>query len=138
MAIQIETIHPSIDVDCEALKRIGEKALKEQGRSSWMVSLTLVDDPYIQRLNKDYLNRDHPTDVLAFPIDELDGSDERGEKILGDIYISLDRAQDQSEEYQVPFGEEVARLMLHGLFHLLGYNHEEMSPMVEEYLKVRG
>lgn len=138
MTIQIETIHRNIGIDCEVLKRIGEEALQDEGRSNWVVSVALVDDPYIQRLNKTYLNRDCPTDVLAFPIDELDDPIDSREKILGDVYISLERAQEQSEEYEVPFEEEVVRLMLHGVFHLLGYTHDEMAPKVEEYLQKLG
>ena len=135
MAVEIQTIRPQTDVDCEALRRIGEKALQDEGRSGWLVSVTLVDDSFIQSLNRTYLHRDAPTDVLAFPIDEADDESAGGEKILGDVYVSLDRAHEQSREYEVPFEEELARLMLHGLFHLFGYSHEGMSPIVEGYLR---
>lgn len=134
MPIQIEAIHKNTTTATETLKLIGERVLHDKGKGDWTVSVTFVDDPYIQRLNKDYLKRDYPTDVLAFPIDELDSRNGSFEKILGDMYISLDRAKDQSTDHQVPLEEEVARLMLHGLFHLLGYSHDEMSPLVEEYL----
>ena len=80
------------------------------------------------------MNRDYPTDVLAFPIDDRDSPNEGVDTVLGDVYISLDRAKEQSAEYHVSFEEEVARLMLHGLFHLLGYDHEKMNPLVEQYL----
>jgi probable rRNA maturation factor len=98
--------------------------------------VTFVDDSYIRELNNKYLKRDGPTDVLAFPIDDQESPQNGTDKILGDVYISLDRAKEQSIEYQVPFHQEVSRLMLHGLFHLLGYTHEEMSPLIERYLKV--
>ena len=134
MTVHIETVLTTTDIDCETLKRIGEKVLQDQSHSGWVVSVAFVDDSYIQQLNKTYLNRDRPTDVLAFPIDEYDSQHKGPEKILGDIYISLDRAKEQSVDYQVSLDEEIARLMLHGLFHLLGYSHEDMSPLVEGYL----
>lgn len=134
MPIQIESIYKNSTIECESLRRLGEHVLRDNGKSDWTVSVTFVDDPYIQRLNKDYLKRDFPTDVLAFPIDELGNQNRDFETILGDVYISLDRAKEQSSAYKVPFEEEVARLMLHGLFHLLGYSHEEMSTLVDEYL----
>jgi len=136
MSIHIETIHNHINVDCKSLKQLGEKALRSRLRPSWTVSVTFVDDSYIRELNNKYLKRDGPTDVLAFPIDDQESPQNGTDKILGDVYISLDRAKEQSIEYQVPFHQEVSRLMLHGLFHLLGYTHEEMSPLIERYLKV--
>lgn len=135
MSILIETIHHHITVDRESLEQLGEKVLGRRLSPSWTVSVTFVDDSYIRELNKRYLKKDSPTDVLAFPIDEQDSPKNGIDKILGDVYISLDRAKEQSLEYHVPFQEEIARLMLHGLFHLLGYTHEEMDPLVENHLK---
>lgn len=135
MAIHIETIHPGINVNTDTLNRIGDRVLNDADRSNWLLSVTFVDDRYIQKLNKTYLNRDYPTDVLAFPIDEITSPDNEQEQILGDIYISLDRAKEQSIEYQVSFNEEVTRLLLHGIFHLLGDDHKEMTPKVERYLQ---
>ena len=137
MPIQIETIYKTRTIDRDTLKRVGEHVLRDKGKSDWTVSVTFVDDRYIQRLNKEYLERDYPTDVLAFPIDELDSQNGDFEKILGDVYISLDRAKVQSAAYRVPFEEEVGRLLLHGLFHLLGYSHEEMAPLMDTYLAKR-
>lgn len=135
MSIHIETIHPDIHVNTHTLKRIGNKVLSDADHRKWSLSVTLVDDGYIQQLNRTYLNRDYPTDVLAFPIDEITSPHDDQVKILGDIYISLDRAKAQSTEYEVPFDEEVIRLLLHGIFHLLGDDHEEMAPKVEQYLQ---
>ncbi|UCE19564.1 MAG: rRNA maturation RNase YbeY [Gemmatimonadota bacterium] len=135
MAIHIETIHPHLSINTETLNRIGDKVLQDAHRSNWPLSVTFVDDQYIQQLNKTYLDRDYPTDVLAFPIDEITSPHNNQEKILGDIYISLDRAKAQSQEYRVSFDEEVVRLFLHAIFHLLGDSHEEMASKVEHYLR---
>lgn len=134
MALHLQTVHPHVRVSSKALKRLAEQVLREEGREQETVSVTFVDDRYIQQLNKTYLGKDHPTDVLAFPIDEPGSPVNGSEFILGDVYISLDRAREQSLTYGVSFQSEVFRLMLHGLFHLLGYSHEEMAPLVEQHV----
>jgi probable rRNA maturation factor len=76
----------------------------------------LVNDSEIQSLNTRFLGKEHPTDVIAFPLD--DDEDE----IWGEIYISVDRAREQAIDYSVIFQVELARLIIHGILHLLGYN----------------
>lgn len=78
-------------------------------------------------MNRRFRERHAPTDVLAFDFEEED--------FLGEVYISLDRAREQAKEYGVDEKEELRRLVVHGLLHLLGYNHEEMTPLIELYLK---
>ncbi len=99
------------------------------------VSITLVDNASIREINKQYRGIDKPTDVLSFPL--LEGSNgkleikeadyNKDEKLLllGDIVISLEMAVTQSEEYGHSFERELAFLTTHGMFHLLGYDHEE-------------
>ena len=88
------------------------------------VSLLFVDNDAIQQLNKDYRDKDMPTDVLSFPMYEPDEEivDEE-EILLGDIIISLERAKEQSEDYGHSLEREVMYLLVHGLLHLLGYDH---------------
>lgn len=93
------------------------------------VSIVLVDNRYIQELNKEYRSIDAPTDVLSFAMresvceqDQIEDSDQ--EQLLGDIIISLERARGQAEEYGHSFEREVGYLAVHGLLHLLGYDHE--------------
>jgi len=81
------------------------------------LSIVLVSDEYITTLNKEFLNKDRPTDVLAFPMNE--------EELWGEIYISVDRALEQSEYYKVNVDKELARLVIHGILHLLGYNDQQ-------------
>ena len=78
------------------------------------LSLTLCDDPYIQKLNREWRKIDKPTDVLSFPMDD--------EQLLGDLVISLDTAQRQAEERQHTARDELRVLMVHGILHLLGYD----------------
>lgn len=101
------------------------------------LGILLVDDKEIQELNRQYLGRDRPTNVLAFP---MDGPSNR---LLGDIVISVQTAQREAEERGVSLEEHLALLLIHGILHLLGYDHEkggrqetEMKRKERELLKV--
>lgn len=91
------------------------------------VSVTLCDNAYIRKLNREYRNKDKHTDVLSFPIYD-NGEFDIGECIsgalLGDIVISLERAAEQAKELGHSFLREVAFLTVHSTLHLLGYDHE--------------
>lgn len=95
------------------------------------VSVALVDDEEIRVLNRDYRGLDEPTDVLSFAFDdETDTGDipfaAAGEvHILGDIVISLERAKNQAAEYGHSFEREIGFLTIHGMLHLLGFDHQE-------------
>jgi probable rRNA maturation factor len=80
----------------------------------------LVGDRAIRRLNRAYLNRDHPTDVLAFP--QPRGLPLPGPHLLGDVVISVDTAARQAKAHGHSLSEELALLLIHGLLHLLGYD----------------
>lgn len=84
------------------------------------LSIALVGDEEMRGLNRDYRDKDRPTDVLAFPMDE---SGETG-RMLGDVVISLDTAVRQARESGVAPADEVRTLLVHGFLHLLGYDHE--------------
>lgn len=93
-----------------------------------ILSVTLVDNKFIHELNREYRNVDRPTDVISFAF--LDGDEQRDEKLhgqgpvpLGDIYISVEKAQEQAKEYGHPLERELSFLFVHGLLHLLGYDH---------------
>jgi rRNA maturation RNase YbeY len=87
------------------------------------LSVTLVDDAEIHRLNRAYRHIDRPTDVLAFAMREGDGAD-LYPHLLGDVVISLDTAARQAARRGVPLIDEVRVLLTHGILHLLGYDHE--------------
>ncbi|HUI90997.1 MAG TPA: rRNA maturation RNase YbeY [Chitinivibrionales bacterium] len=76
----------------------------------------LYSNRKIKKLNAMFLNRNRATDVMSFNYDEND--------LFGEIYISLQRAKTQAKEYRVAYNNEVLRLFVHGMFHLLGYDHE--------------
>lgn len=102
--------------EIKSYKKIIKKALKKQ-RSKQSIEIIFVDDEEIQRINSFYRQIDKPTDVLSFPND-----DEYG-KSLGDVFINIDRAILQSNEYGHNLLREMAFLAVHGYLHLLGYDH---------------
>lgn len=111
------------------IRRCCNAVLKlEKFQGSAEVSVTMVDNSYIQSLNKQYRNKDVPTDVLSFPMGK-DGKyevdPETNAQILGDIVISMEKVMEQCKIYGHTMRREVAYLVAHGLLHLLGYDHEK-------------
>lgn len=105
-----------------------EASLAYEGyRNTCEVSVSFTDDDGIRRLNRNFRKIDSATDVLSFPLFDFDGSEEPAvdelENMLGDIVISLERAQKQAEEFGHSFEREVAFLCVHSMLHLLGYDH---------------
>ncbi len=86
------------------------------------LTIVLTDDEEIRTLNRDFRGLDAPTDVLAFPANETDP--QTGERYLGDIVISWERAQQQAAEHGHSPEAEVQLLVVHGVLHLLGFDHE--------------
>ena len=102
-----------------------------------IVSVTFVDNEYIHGLNRDYRHIDRPTDVISFAFldneeDKANQLNGKGIVVLGDIYISIDKAKEQAEEYGHPLKRELSFLFVHGLLHLLGYDH--MTPEDEQVM----
>lgn len=92
------------------------------------ISVTFVNNEQIHELNKQYRNKDVPTDVLSFPMGENGVYDENhatGAKILGDIVISMEKAVEQADRYGHSLEREVGYLSAHSMLHLLGYDHED-------------
>lgn len=103
-------------VDTEAWATFAEKALDAIGKNRSSATIAFVSDKSIRKLNHQFRNVDKPTDVLSFP------AEEKGN--LGDIAISIDRAATQAKVNGLTFETEIAQLILHGLLHLSGYDHE--------------
>ena len=114
-----------IKVDRRFIRRIVRETLKKEGRGG-EVSLVLAGNEYIRELNRKYRSVDRSTDVLAFPMDE---------EILGDIVISVEKAQEQAIAYRQSFEGEMARLIIHGILHLLG--HDDSSQDEPKKMHVR-
>ncbi len=91
--------------------------LRSAGLSDGEISLTLLDNDSIRELNRTYLGKDTPTDVISFALHEGD------EAVLGDVYVGYEQAAIQAVEAGIPVEEELARLSIHGTLHVLGYDH---------------
>jgi len=115
-----------IAVDARALKRDAQRVLDAMQEAGAEVVISLVGDREMHGLNRDYRGKDRPTDVLAFALREGEPTPE-GEDQLGDVIISLDTAQRQAAERSVELQAEVRDLLIHGILHLLGYDHERSA-----------
>ena len=119
-----------IDNVTTAAEMVGKLYGVENGE----VSVTLTNNTYIHQLNKQYRGIDRPTDVLSFALNESeepeieDGPDVN---VLGDLIISVERAQEQAADYGHSVRREVAFLTVHGMLHLLGYDHMEEAERLE-------
>ena len=133
---------PVPDSDITAVRRAVETVGRLYGAEDAEVSVTLTDDAHVHVLNREYRNVDRPTDVLSFALAESEepeiiGAD--GGVVLGDLVISLERAAAQAEEYGHSTLRELSFLTVHGMLHLLGYDHmeeEERLEMEEEQRRV--
>jgi len=121
LKIDIETTLPVLDVSRENLYNTVRHILQGEGQNNAAVTIVLVDDPYIRKLNHKYRQLNRATDVLSFNLnDELESNSEE----LGDVYISVDRAREQAYRYRISMENELHRLLIHGCLHLLGYDHK--------------
>ena len=118
--------------ELETVEKVLYSAIEKEKLEKVSFNLIIVDNNYIHDLNKNYRNIDRETDVITFALEDEDTlvmpSDER---VLGDIYISIDRARSQAEEFGHSLLRELSFLAVHGFYHLLGYDH-----MTEEDEKV--
>ena len=108
--------------EAQRLGRELGRALVAAGEAGAEMTLSLVDDDEIHALNRDYRDKDKPTDVLSFSMREGEGGTLHPE-LLGDVVISVETAERQAEETARPLADELLHLAVHGLAHLCGYDH---------------
>ena len=119
-----------LKLDTEAWSDFAARALDAIGKSESSATIAFVSDKRIRGLNRQFRGVDKATDVLSFPAEE--------ELNLGDVAVSVDRAVMQAKENGLSFDGEVAQLILHGLLHLCGYDHEtDNGEMNQLELKLR-
>lgn len=106
----------------ELLERAARAALEHEAQDGEL-SIVLTNDARLQELNRDYLGIDTPTDVLSFPASESDP--QTGARYIGDILISVPRAQSQAEAAGHALESELQLLVVHGVLHLLGHDHAD-------------
>lgn len=121
MGVDITNKIGSKKVSVRKLRDATRSVLKYLDQDQSELSLVLVDNREIQDLNHRYRNKNEPTDVLSFPPGE--GLPE-GVSLLGDVIISLEQAERQAAKRRTTLEDEVESLLIHGILHLLGYDHE--------------
>ena len=117
----------------EKIKDIISECLDYEGYDDdYEVSLSFVDNKEIHQLNRDFRGVNRPTDVLSFPLlveDEFDV--DFGEESLGDIVISIEKVKEQANEYGHSFERELSYMLVHGFYHIMGYDHIEEEDKVK-------
>jgi len=146
--IQFLGIEENLEYVEEIQKVISQCFLEEKLEDSNLyISITLTNPENIRKINKEYRNIDKETDVLSFPMFEKDeiekiinSQNNIVEDVLGDIIISIQRVEEQAKEYGHSFERELAYMLVHGFYHLMGYDHIEeadkllMRPKEEKIL----
>lgn len=110
--------------ELETVEKVLRSAIKKENLDNISFNVIIVDNNYIHELNKNYRNIDRETDVITFALEDEDTIIiPDSERILGDIYISIDKAKEQANEYGHKLLRELCFLTIHGILHLLGYDH---------------
>ena len=126
MTILIENRQKKQSIPLKRLEQVAQKILSVSGCPEAELSILLVDDEQIHQINRDYLDHDYPTNVISFAMQEGEGGDIQPD-LLGDVVISTETAARDAAEADASFESELYFLLLHGILHLLGYDHERGS-----------
>ncbi len=110
-------------IDTTELDRVIQFACKKMGVKNPLLNIVIVDNKKIQEINKTYRNKDAVTDVISFAFEEVNDVNYDNVRFLGEIYISYERCVSQASEYGHSVKREFCYLAVHGLLHLLGYDH---------------
>lgn len=109
--------------EIEDMRKVLEHAIEVEKVGQVCFNIILVDNAFIHELNKKYRGIDRETDVISFALEDYKDMPSAGVRVLGDIYISLEKAHSQAIEYGHSFKREICFLSVHGFLHLLGYDH---------------
>jgi len=134
MAISIKNQQKKIQIDLRKIRQVVRRLLLHTGCSDREISLLFVDDDEITEINRRYLRRNHATNVISFSFLEGEFSG-INPVILGDIVISVDTALRDAVNGGIPLEDEMDFLIIHGLLHILGYNHENNQDEEKERMQ---
>jgi len=126
MKLQIENNQNKIKIDKRRIRSTVPRIMRILDCADKEISLSFVDDEKIKELNKEYLGKDKPTNVISFSLREGEYSD-INPQIMGDIIISVETAQRDALWGNLTVSQEIDFLIIHGILHLLGYNHENTT-----------
>ena len=121
LTVSLSNRQRTFNVRRQLLIWTAEAILRHAGQHSGELSVVLLNDPAMRALNLQYRGKDQPTDVLSFPQSSRPGG---AECLIGDVVISLQTATRQAKERNATLHGEIVRLLVHGILHLLGYDHE--------------
>ena len=136
MSISIENRQNKFKIDRRRLRSSLKRLMRELRCEESELSLLLVDDDQIREYNRTYLKRDRPTNVISFSMREGEFSD-INPQLLGDIILSVETAYRDAAAVGIDFMDEVEFLVIHGLLHLLGYEHENVPTEEVRRMKTR-
>ena len=119
--------------ELEQLKKVIDKAIEIEKINNVEFNVIIVDNKKIHEINREYRHIDKPTDVISFALEDDESFPGPDIRVLGDIYISLDKVYEQSKAYGHSFFRELAFLTVHGLLHLLGYDHMRLEDEKEMF-----
>lgn len=127
-------------VDKNFLKKVTVKVLQKEGKKNSFLSLALAGQEKIKRMNKEYRDKNKPTDVLSFPgsgfvLGESTTDSVKKVEDLGEIVICLQEVKKNAKRFGFSFKKELARVLIHGILHLLGYDHEKGKKEAEKMRK---
>jgi len=125
----------SLTEELNELKEFLENVCKDEELGNGEFNVIIVGNKKIKEINKEYRNIDKVTDVISFALEDDDTLRLDDYRVLGDIYICIDKARSQAEEYGHSFKRELSFLAIHGLLHLLGYDHMEKSDEIVMFSK---
>ena len=114
-------------VDETLLNKVADYAMMSEDVHNGVVNIIIVDNKKIREINKEYRKIDKETDVISFALEDDDTFIELPIRVLGDIYISIDKVKVQASEYGHSEKREICFLVVHGILHLLGYDHMNTS-----------
>ena len=123
MAIEVINRQRQGKIKAKQWREFAERALKSIGAGDRDATIVFVSDNAIKKLNREFRNQNYATDVLSFPA-RAEKFEMEGEASLGEVVISIGRAAAQSKENGLTLANEIQQLILHGLLHLCGYDHE--------------
>lgn len=132
--IKVSKHHASL-FDENQLRKVYQQSFKVLEKERVDITLVIEDDTFISDLNKTYRGQNKPTDVLSFNLDQIDP--ETGRHYLGDIIISIETAKRQAAARSAPLIEELSLLLVHGILHLLGFDHDDKNSRERMWQKQR-
>jgi probable rRNA maturation factor len=146
MPLSIENRQRVLRLDTPAVRRLVKLVLEGEGARGSDLTIVFARDPFVRELNASYRDVDRPTDVLSFAMRDIEspgveGDPEELERVLGDVVISVDRAVAQARRYRRTPEREILKLVVHGVLHLLGHDHDctrdrtEMRNLENRYIR---